>query len=430
MSEEKISLTYDDLNHKKVERRLKEQEAISRTRKYSQMEATELPKPAPDSRRTSILYNPIVSIALFGLLGGILAWGAGEILRLRPDPRIRAKELIGAVLQYERQANSGQISQQLKDSAVAVVEREGQDNPYFALYVNPNMTQEQKTAAWAELDKNDELRDFITNVVSYGVCGLMIALCLSIAEPIVDNNRTALVINGSVGAFLGLLGGVAAALVIDRLYHTVLTTAIGAGPAAASTAASTGPTLLQQMIARGVTYGALGSLLTLGPGLVLLNPKRTIIGVFGGAIGGIVGGLLFDPVASVMQDTHFSRLIAYCAIGLVAGAATGVIEQAAKSGWVKVTEGLIAGKQFILYRNPTYVGSAPDCQIYLFKDTQVGRRHAAIHLVKGGFDIEDLPLGGKTLVNGKPITRTRLRGGDKIQIGATTFVFNQKAKTA
>ena len=381
MPDEKISVSYDDLNQTKIDRRLKEQEAISRTRKYSQMDASELPKTPQTARRESIFYNPVISIALFGLLGGLLAWGGREVLDLRADPRIQASELIGAIQQYTRQADATQISTALRDSAIAVISREGRDNPYFQLYVDPTLTPDQKAAKREELSKSDDLRDFITNVVSYGVCGLMIALCLSIAEPIVDRNRSAIVINGSVGAFLGLLGGVVAALVIDRLHKTLLANA------------GENATMLQQMIVSAITYGALGSMLTLGPGLVLLNPKRLIIGVIGGAIGGIIGGLLFDPVQQVL-DARFSWLVVYAAIGLIAGAATGLIEQAAKSGWVKVTEGLIAGKQFILYRNPTYVGSAPDCQIYLFKDPQVGRRHAAIHIVKGGFDIEDLPLGG------------------------------------
>ena len=119
-------------------------------------------------------------------------------------------------------------------------------------------------------------------------------------------------------------------------------------------------------------------------------------------------------------------MVAMLAIGLFAGLATGIIENAAKTGWVKVVAGLIAGKQFILYRNPTFLGSGPDCQIYLFKDPQVGRRHAAIHIVPGGFELEDLPLGTSTLVNGKAVQRARLRNGDRIQIGSTALVFQEK----
>ena len=124
-----------------------------------------------------------------------------------------------------------------------------------------------------------------------------------------------------------------------------------------------------------------------------------------------------------------SRLIGLGAIGTVAGAASGMIENAAKSGWLKVTQGLIAGKQFILYRNPTFIGSSPENQIYLFKDPHVGRRHAAIHLVQGGFELEDLPLGAATLVNGRTVTRTRLKNGDQVQVGGTRFLFQEKHPT-
>ncbi len=90
---------------------------------------------------------------------------------------------------------------------------------------------------------------------------------------------------------------------------------------------------------------------------------------------------------------------------------------------------MIAGKQFVLYRNPTYIGSAPNCHVYLFRDPAVGRRHAAIHVVPGGFDLEDLPLGDTTKLNGKPIKRARLQNNDVIEIGSTALTFNERVRT-
>jgi predicted component of type VI protein secretion system len=107
-----------------------------------------------------------------------------------------------------------------------------------------------------------------------------------------------------------------------------------------------------------------------------------------------------------------------------------LIENAAKGGWLKVTAGLITGKQFILYRNPTFIGSGPECPIYLFRDPKVGKRHAAVHIVLGGFEIENLPLGADTLINGKSVKRARLRAGDVIQVGATKFLFQEKMAKA
>ncbi len=147
------------------------------------------------------------------------------------------------------------------------------------------------------------------------------------------------------------------------------------------------------------------------------------------AYGYVLGGALFAQVARYTGKPAVGELIGFVAIGVVAGLATGLIENAAKTGWLRVIAGLIAGKQFILYRNPTFIGSSPENQIYLFKDQQVGRRHAAIHIVNGGFELEDLPLGAATIVNGRPTKRTRLRHGDRISIGATTFLFQEKKPT-
>jgi len=158
------------------------------------------------------------------------------------------------------------------------------------------------------------------------------------------------------------------------------------------------------------------------------NGKKFAIGLLGGFVGGVLGGVAYDPIF-VASNASISRLVVLVLIGVTAGALTGLIEHAAKTGWLKVTSGLIAGKQFILYRNPTFIGSGPECPIYLFKDPAVGRRHAAVHAVPGGFEVENLPLGGETLVNGRPVNgRARLRAGDEMQVGATRFRFQEKTK--
>ena len=182
----------------------------------------------------------------------------------------------------------------------------------------------------------------------------------------------------------------------------------------------------KQIFARIVQWAVVGLFLSVAPGVVMRNFKKLLIGLAGGVLGGIVGGALYDPIWKLTGNPDIGRLVGLVAIGLVAGFGSALVENAARSGWLKVTHGLIAGKQFILYRNPTFIGSSPDNQIYLFKDPQVGRRHAAIHLLQGGFELEDLPLGAATLINGKPVSRVRLRSGDQVQIGGTRFLFQEK----
>ena len=105
--------------------------------------------------------------------------------------------------------------------------------------------------------------------------------------------------------------------------------------------------------------------------------------------------------------------------------ATTFLENIAKQGWLKVASGLIAGKQFILYRNPTVIGSSPKSEIYLFKDPQIMGKHAAINNHDGDFILTAID-NSMVLVNDQPIQQQKLSSGDRIKIGNTVFIFEAK----
>jgi len=480
---EKITVSYDDLNTRKVEQRLKEQDALARNRVYAAMDET-MVTPAEGSgpgALRGLWRNSIFALALFGLIGGLLAWGLGTLLELKTDIREDSAEKIAGVQQLIKVSEEGRLSPEQARLAIdgaiengsaenplfaltvipidagfrrsaldriTVLERTKEisaedaakqrqkllevgrrDNPDFAVMTDESLNDEAKlrkladmaTARQRDADavvERENLRSFISNILAFGVRGVVLGMLLAIAIPLTENNIPATLINGSVGAALGLLGGVAAAFVTSRIQALVT---------------DPDPDSTQQFLATVATWGALGLFLTLAPGIVLRNRKKLIIGLAGGLIGGLIGGVLFEPISEVRALERYPRipeLVAMVSIGLLAGLATGLIEDAAKTGWLKVSQGLIAGKQFILYRSPTYIGASPDCQIYLFKDPKVGKRHAAIHIVPNGFEIEDLPLGVNTLVNGKTVSRTRLRNGDRIQVGTTQLVFMEKEQSA
>jgi hypothetical protein len=413
----KLTITLADVNSPRVEAKLRERELIARTQEHYQ--TAQLPTATPRSPRFAWLYNTVVYMGLFGLLGGLLGWTFGEVMHFRPNPRMEARELLEARRQLDAAVAGQLLTAEEAELAARELDRTGRENAYYALQTDPKLTDAQRAARWREMSSKDEWTDFLASALFYSVCGMTIAICLGVAESVVDRNWHAATMNGAVAAGVGLVGGIVVSLFVDRLYDLIVG---GGGPDAAAP-------MGRQMIARAASWGVLGLFLAAAPGVVLRNAKKLWTGMAGGLAGGIVGGLLFEPLARATGDAHVSRLLAIVVIGAVAGIAAGLIENAAKSGWFKVTGGFIAGKQFVLYRNPTYIGSSPQSHIYLFKDPQVGRRHAAVHVVPGGFEIEDLPLGGKTLVNGKPVTRARLRNGDKVSIGSTSFNFQEKVRT-
>ena len=413
MPNEKITINYEDLKTPAVEERLERLQVSLQTREHFESRSAMAIDPLTAARHTSIWYNTIFYMAFFGLLGALLGWAAGELV-YRPDPLPKADELAKAARLTFEKLSTGQITDAEANSMLRIYAREGRDNPYYRILMDNRLSGAERD----RLISREQWKQFFYNSLFYGICGLAIAMCLSMAESVVSRNVQGMIVFGSVGALAGLLGGIAVSLFIHQMDRAIRTSSLLAGLGADS----------RELLAIALSWGVLGLFLSLGPGVVMRSSKRLLIGIAGGLAGGLLGGVLYSPISRLAGNEHVALAAAIVAIGVGSGLGTGLIENAAKSGWLKVVEGLIAGKQFILYRNPTYIGSAPNCEIYLFKDARVGKRHAAIRIVPGGFELEDLPLGEATIVNGEPITRRRLRPGDQIRIGSTAFLFQEKVK--
>ena len=181
----------------------------------------------------------------------------------------------------------------------------------------------------------------------------------------------------------------------------------------------------RQVFARGVGWSILGAFLAIAPGIAMRNWKKFLLGLAGGAIGGLLGGILFDLICQWTDSDVHARCVNILGLGVGAAVATALLEEAAKQGWLKVDTGVITGKQFIFYRNPTVIGSSPKTEIYLFKDPTVAPRHAAINGIGGEFLLTALN-GATVLLNGQPVKQQRLRNGDQIRVGNTIFLFGSR----
>src|SRR5580704_15055852 len=93
MVDEKLSIDWDDLKTRRVENRLREQGALERNRAYAQMQEDALPEATAPSG--NIFNNAIFCMTLFGLIGGLLAWGAGTLIAGPLTP------VIGTMFHYD-----------------------------------------------------------------------------------------------------------------------------------------------------------------------------------------------------------------------------------------------------------------------------------------------------------------------------------------
>ncbi|MGC2618200.1 MAG: FHA domain-containing protein, partial [Acidobacteriaceae bacterium] len=138
------------------------------------------------------------------------------------------------------------------------------------------------------------------------------------------------------------------------------------------------------------------------------------------------GGVIFDPISFVSHGGAVSRAVGFSLLGMATGAAMGLVESALKDRWLYVTAGPLAGKQFILYKPQTTVGSSQSCDIYLFKDSDIQPNHATL-LMKGSHI--HLQNSGPVYVAGQPVRGLRvLETGNVIQIGRYSFRYQERQR--
>ena len=165
----------------------------------------------------------------------------------------------------------------------------------------------------------------------------------------------------------------------------------------------------------------------LGQGIALRERKVIFNGIVGAVLGGMLGGLLFDPISVAFSTADgkatLSRCIGFVVIGFSVGLFVGLVEGWTKTAGLLMRAGPLAGKQFVLHRDTTVLGSSPKADIYLFKDDAIEPKHAMLYNRGGRFELEDCKTPDGTYVNGVPISRQILKNGDKIVLGKTVLEF-------
>src|SRR3954453_9802076 len=164
MVREKLTVTWDDVNSPDVDARLREQESKSREDAFTSPALSMNAQQLRTQQRTSIWYNTVFTMAFFGLLGGLLAWGAGELIQIKSLSKDEytqkyneAQEKWEAVRSVQKRFAAG-ID---KDRATMEIEliREAaaaEGNEYFPILANSNLSPAQKQVAIAEKNNNYE----------------------------------------------------------------------------------------------------------------------------------------------------------------------------------------------------------------------------------------------------------------------------------
>ena len=254
-----------------------------------------------------------------------------------------------------------------------------------------------------------------------------IGLMLGAVEGLVNRNPLRALICSLVGLGIGFGGGLLSIFVAGIISGIMHAISEGMQPNRAPGEMPHGIAFLILMMGRAAAWAVASIPAGIGQGIALREKKVVLNGLLGGVLGGLLGGLLFDPISLIFiinGKATVSRGIGFAVIGALVGLFVGLVEQWTKTAWLLMKAGPLAGKQFVIYRNPTVLGSSPKADIYLFKDAAIEPHHALIHNLGGRFTIEDCDTPDGTYVNGLPIRKQVLQPGDQIVLGKTVLEYS------
>jgi hypothetical protein len=258
------------------------------------------------------------------------------------------------------------------------------------------------------------------------VAGL-VGLAIGAIDGLVCRLPRRAVLSGVVGLLVGFTGGFISSIIAGLIYTPLNHLAMNQMGSDSITTFG----FVLQMIGRGLGWAFAGLAMGLGQGIALRSKRLLLYGLLGGVIGGLLGGLAFDPIDFILLGSHkpsaaWSRLAGIAVIGASVGGLIGVVELLARDAWLRMTQGPLAGKEFLLFKDVMNIGASPKSDLYLFNDPLVAADHAVVRTAGDEYEIESRHQDHRLMLNNRPVERARLRHGDQVMIGRTIFVFEKR----
>jgi hypothetical protein len=269
----------------------------------------------------------------------------------------------------------------------------------------------------------------VTNVVTTMSVAVIIGIALVMGDTLKASATSKLAqrIGIGIGAALGLglvLGFLASSLytggierIVDDLFDSGLTLADDAFWEEFSS---------RNQLNRGLAWMLIGLAAGLTVSVATLEWKRLPITGGGGLVGGFLGGYLFD----ILPSEDAAQITGLLITGLALGGSIAITEQAAKTSWIEITHGGMAGKQFILYKSSISLGSAASADITLIKDAAMPAIAATLEKQGGIMIVSSLDPTSPVFVNGVETNRGQVKDGDTLSIGKTGIRYRERGQKA
>ncbi|OQY99221.1 MAG: hypothetical protein B6D41_01700 [Chloroflexi bacterium UTCFX4] len=287
------------------------------------------------------------------------------------------------------------------------------------------------------------------NIVFGGFGGLAAYLVAGTLPDLTQNNFVwelliGLLAGAGIGGALGAVDGALGKRWAPMLLGIARGAAIGAIGGVVGLAIGEGLFLLTQggFVGRAIGWGLLGAIVGTSEGIATRAPRKISYGVVGGALGGIVGGALFEGLtqfalnntADSLQAQNLAAGIGLVLVGACIGSLIALVEIVFVNAYFKVMRGKQEGKDFNLVKSPMTIGRTDGNDIPLYDNEVEPRGAAVVHLIGNAVQIESkngraVLLGRSREQQSKPIDgRETLEDGDRVQLGKTVLLLRKRGK--
>jgi hypothetical protein len=177
-------------------------------------------------------------------------------------------------------------------------------------------------------------------------------------------------------------------------------------------------------VARAVGWAFMGIFVGAAEGLRASSGKKIGIGIVGGLIGGLIGGAALEYTRLYLPDSLPSRLIGLIVLGLAIALFYGIIERSMSFGTLRVLNGRLKGREFILNEGRIRIGRSKRNQITLEPYDKLADRQVQIQFRKGEALLTNLEPKYQVLVNDQPVKEYRLKYEDVLKIGSAKLFYS------
>ena len=216
------------------------------------------------------------------------------------------------------------------------------------------------------------------------------------------------------GVLSGLISGTAGGIVGAFAAQAVLF-------AAGESLTQNGEPTLGLLLARAVAWAIIGAAIGMSEGIRARSIKKTLMGLGGGLAGGFLGGGLFVWILASQPAFYLGRLGALVVMGGLIAFLYSLLEKRFAQGCLKVLNGPLKGKEFLINQRKLTLGSKANEDVVLRGYRNISERHAWLKIARGELSIHS--RDGKVLVNEAPVEKANLKLDDVIQVGSAKILY-------